>query len=192
MPPIKYTNRKGDDYYIKVTLSKKGNKRYYVVRNIEKYDASQLLHEIPEGFEFYELPYESKVVFRKIIKSKFSDAEKEVVSKIMDDLDSPYGYLLDLEEKTMTIYLGHLTREEMDWATDEQFRRIQSYNPKLGFQKEKETEKYQIFRTCAMPGYPEWIIMETHEDLKYLAEKYCPHIDKESLLKFWIEGEKDW
>jgi len=68
MPPIKYTNRKGDDYYIRVTLTKKGKKRYYVVRNIEKYDESDLLHEIPEGFEFHEIPYESKVVCQSFLK----------------------------------------------------------------------------------------------------------------------------
>jgi hypothetical protein len=33
--------------------------------------------------------------------------------------------------------------------------------------------------------------METSEDLKYLTEKYCPHADKESLLKFWIEGKEE-
>ena len=34
--------------------------------------------------------------------------------------------------------------------------------------------------------------METSEDLYYLADKYCFHIDKESLVEFWIEREEDW
>lgn len=37
-----------------------------------------------------------------------------------------------------------------------------------------------------------WITLETNENLSYLAGKYCFHIDKESLLEFWIEGEEDW
>jgi len=110
----------------------------------------------------------------------------------MDNLGSPHGYIIDLEKNVLVIYLGRLTRKEMDWMTAEQFQITQSYMPKLAFQKEKGTEKYQVFRTCSMPFYPDWIILETHEDLAHLAEKYCYHIDKESLLEFWIEGEEDW
>ena len=46
-------------------------------------------------------------------------------------------------------------------------------------------------RFCNLSRYYGWITMETSNDLKYLAEKYCYHIDKESLLEFWIEGEED-
>ena len=63
----------------------------------------------------------------------------------------------------------------------------QSYDAKLSISK--KGKDYAIQRFCVLSHYYGWIIMETHEDLKYLCEKYCFHIDKQSLLNFWIDGE---
>ena len=51
---------------------------------------------------------------------------------------------------------------------------------------------YKAQRFCNLSNYYGWITLETSDDLNYLAEKFCFHIDKESLLEFWIEGEEDW
>lgn len=74
---------------------------------------------------------------------------------------------------------------------EEQFLKIQSYNYKLRFEK-TSGENYKAQRFCSLSRYYGWITMETNESLEYLAEKYCFHIDKESLWQFWIEGEEDW
>ena len=56
--PISYINRKNKPHYLIAKLTKKGNKRYYIVKNIEKYDKKDLLNEVPEGYEFYEYLYD--------------------------------------------------------------------------------------------------------------------------------------
>jgi hypothetical protein len=47
-------------------------------------------------------------------------------------------------------------------------------------------------RFCKLWSNYGWITIETSSDLEFLSNKFCPHLGKESLLEFWIEGKDNW
>ncbi|MCT4639475.1 MAG: hypothetical protein N4A72_17350 [Bacteroidales bacterium] len=186
---VKYTNRKGEIHYLKAVLTSKGSTRYYIVKNKKNVNQNELLTEFPEGFEFYEYPEDGKVSLRKKQSSIFNEEEKNIVSKVLNKQNDPEDYIIDLEKDAMLIYIAHLKKD--DFGSDlEIFRKIQSFNVKL--RVVKNNKDYQIQRFCHLMNNYGWITLETSTNLEKLCEKYCPHIDKDSLLEFWIEGEKDW
>ncbi len=187
--PISYINRKNKPHYLIAKLTKKGNKRYYIVKNIEKYDKKDLLNEVPEGYEFYEYLYDARVVLRKKIKPIFTEKEKAITDAVMQKHETVENYIIELDKESLLIYLPYfkLDDPDLEWMDSQQFENIQSYLPKL--RVIKKGKDYAIQRFCVLSRYYGWIVMETHEDLKYLCEKYCFHIDKKSLLNFWIDGE---
>lgn len=188
--PIFYENRKGDLHYLKVAITKKGGKRYYIVKDKSKFKADELLEELPQDFEFHEFPYDARVVLRKVLKSSITDEEFSILNAVMKRHETVKDYIIDREKDALLIYTAHLDRDLWDMLDDKLFRLTQSYNDKLRFEK-NENDEYEAQRFCYLSRYYGWITLETSNDLQYLAEKYCYHIDKESLLEFWIEGEEE-
>lgn len=185
-----YTNRKGHQHYLRLVQTKKGGTRYYIVKNPERYADDELLLQMPSGFEFYEYPFDARVVLRKKLKSKITHDELSVVDQVMAQHETVKDYILDQDQESIFVYQAGLTLA--DAIFDEAlFREIQSYDVKLRFRKTAE-ETYQAQRFCHISRYYGWITMETSPHLGDLAQKFCYHIDKESLLEFWIEGEEDW
>jgi len=121
--------------------------------------------------------------------SIFKNEEKRIVEKVLRKQTDIEDYIIDLEKDAILIYIAHLKKSEFGFDF-EHFKKIQSYIPKLRIVK--ENENYQMQRFCNLLNHYGWITMETSFDLKKLCETYFPHIDKESLLEFWIEGEKGW
>ena len=187
---LEYTNRKKENHFLIYKLTKNGKERYYIIKDKTKYAPSDLLTEVPRGFEFYEFPEDAKVVLRKILKSTISQAEIKTVDDVMKNHITAKDYIIDKTENSIIVYLGNLDNDEF-LLPEDHFRKIQSYNDMLRFEK-VNLATYKAQRFCSISRYYGWITMETNEDLHYLADKYCFHIDKESLLEFWIEGEEDW
>lgn len=187
---FEYTNRKGQTHFLKVSLTKNGRERYYIVKDKVKFDKTELLADVPCGFEIYEYPEDGRVVIRKILISNITSDETGIVDAVMKKHLTAKDYIIDKDENGINVYTGHLDREEFLFD-EEQFRCIQSYNCILRFEKHNNSA-YKAQRFCYLSNYDGWITLETNGDLEYLAHKYCFHIDKESLLKFWIEGEEDW
>ena len=186
---LEYINRKGQSHYLKTALTKNGKERYYIVKDISKFNPKELLLDLPSGYEFYEMPYDARVVLRKILVSNITSEDMEAVDYAMRNHKTAKDYLLDKDANGLIVYLANLDFEDIGGDL-EYFKLIQSYNFVLRF--EKANENYKVQRFCRISRYYGWITMETNKDLVYLAKKYCFHIDKESLLKFWIEGEEDW
>ena len=187
---LKYTNRKGSDHYLRAAQTKKGKARYYIVKNLEKFSKSELLKEMPKGYEFYEDPDDARVCIRKIITPLFSIEEKKIVDEFMKKHDFIKDYIIELEKEVLTIYTAHMTKDEFPTLSNEFLILNQSYNPQLVFAKKEGN--YIVHRRCHLGRYPDWIPLETNSKLDVLAKKFTFHIGKESLLKFWIEGEEDW
>jgi len=145
------------------------------------------LLQLPEGFEFYEHPFDARVVLRKKLKSKITEDELAVVDQVMSEHETVKDYLLDRDKESIFVYQTGYT--EADTFYDKElFRLIQQYDAKLRFRKNDE-ETYQAQRFCHLSHYYGWITLETSPHLGDLAQKFCYHIDKESLLEFWIEAD---
>ena len=185
-----YINRRKEKHYLKLVLTKNGKKRYYIVKNKSKFNPDELLPEVPDGFEFYEFPDDANVVLRKTLRTNISYEDMQIVEKIMQNHQTAKDYIIDKDKNGIILYLGHMGMDEYP-SLKKQFYLFQSYNEKLRFEKVNEN-LYKAQRFCYLGRYYGWITMESNEDLEYLSEKYCYHIDKESLLEFWIEGEEDW
>lgn len=189
---IEYINRKGEKHYLKAVPTKNGKERYYIVKDKNKFLPSELLTEVPNGFEFYEFPSDGKVALRKKIKTNISYEELKILENVMQRHKTVRDFIIDSEANGLiVVYVGHLHRKDWTMMTEEQFKQTQSYNDILRFEKTTKN-LYKAQRFCHISRFYGWIIMETSENLEYLAEKYCYHIDKKSLLEFWIEGEEDW
>ena len=183
---LEYINRRKESHFLISKPTKYGKERYYIVKNKEKFNESDFLTEIPRGYEFYEFPEDGRVVLRKITKSNITQDEVEIANDVMKNHLTAKDYIIDKTNDSLIIYVAHLSEEEFFGFSDN-FHLIQTYNAKLKFEK-LPYNQYASQRFCYLSRNYGWITMETSEDLAYLMEKYCFHIDKESLLDFWIEG----
>lgn len=186
--PLSYENRRGEIHYVKAAKTKKVGTRYYIVKNISK--PEELIDEMPEGFEFYEFPHEGLVSFRKVLKTNITDEDFAILDNVMNYHKTVQDYIIDKEKDALMVYISQYDDDLLSMLTDKQCRQMQRFDEKLRFEKSGE-HTFQAQRFCYISKHWGWITMETSDDLKYLAEKYCYHIDKESLLDFWKEGEEE-
>ncbi|MEM8967776.1 MAG: hypothetical protein AAGE93_15255, partial [Bacteroidota bacterium] len=63
--------------------TKKGGTWYDIIRHPECYADNELLLQLPRGFEFYECPFGVRVVLRKVLKSKITDGEINIIEQVM-------------------------------------------------------------------------------------------------------------
>ena len=187
--PIEYINRRNDKYYLKTAPTKNGKIQYCAVTNIQKINPDDLVEEIPSGYEFYEDPKEARVYFRKIPVYNISDEEVEIVDSVMRNHETVSDYIIDKGVNEITVYISRMIDYDDDIVPGfkERLYRYRRYEDDLKFGKEsKKSKRYTAQRFCYRSGVDDWIIMERSNDLRYLAEKYCCHIDKESLYDFGV------
>jgi len=188
MKVVEYINRRREKHCIKVATTKTGKKRYYTVKNLSKVSPEELLYEIPVGFEFYEHPRDAMVVLRKILTYNINDTEVEIVNSVMKQHDTVVDYIVEKGVDHITIYTGCCDINRFSDMPEliASFYLIQHYDDVLRFEKKKKI--YLAQRFCCLSRDYGWITMERNKDLRYLAEKYCYHIGKDSLFNFWKEG----
>ncbi len=192
MMPAEYINRRKEKYYVKAIPTKAGKQRFYIVKSTTKTNPAELLQEIPSGFEFYKIPSSAQVIFRKVPTYNISDAEVEIVDSVMKKHETVSDYIIEKGVDHITIYLARMDISQFsDFpGMAEKLHMFQTYEDLLRF--EKAGNIYNAQRFCCLTSHYGWITMESDENLEYLAEKYCYHIDKKSLINFWIEGEDDY
>ena len=188
MKAVKYINRRREKHYIKEVISKTGKKRYYIVKNMSKVSPEELLSDVPSGFEFYEHPRDAMVVLRKIPIYNINDAEVEIVNLVMKQHDTVTDYIVEKSVDHIAIYTGCCDINNYSDMPEliASFHLIQHYDDILRFEKKKKI--YLAQRFCCLSRDYGWITMERNKDLRYLAEKYCYHIGKDSLFNFWKDG----
>ena len=124
------------------------------------------------------------------MKSNITDEEFSILDAVMKRHKTVKKYIIDREENALTLYVSGDYDEIRSYLKDEDFRKMQQYDEKMRFEK-NATGEFHAQKICFVSKYYGWITMETSDDLRCLAEKYCFHVDKESLLEFWIEGEDE-
>ncbi|MGZ5242884.1 MAG: hypothetical protein ACXWDO_05275 [Bacteroidia bacterium] len=190
--PLSYTNRRKDIYYVKVALTKSGKQRYYVVKDISRLADDELLQEMPEGFEFHELPYEAQVVFRKKLVSNITQDDFEVVDEAMKNHSSVKDYILEIEKNAIVVFVGHIIAEEFEEPNlpylNTDFYKWQWYKDLLRFEKENDELFHAQCFVYLEDGDEGWAIMESSDDLEYLANKYCARFTKEGFFGYIYEN----
>lgn len=195
-PPFHYTNRQQKTYYVRAVPTKKGKLRYYLTQTPE---AADLITEIPEGYEVVEYPFEGKVVIRKQVPIYTTPEEKEIVRQAMKVHSPVKDFIITAERGGIAIHISqfshywepkYLSAEEAREIYGDNIHRWKTYDWILTFELlDKEARKFQVIRKASIKY--DAVAIDEGTDLKVLAEKYCYHIGRESLLNFWIPGE-DW
>lgn len=146
---------------------------------------------MPPGFEFYEHPVDARIVLRKKPKSKITDDEVSIIDQGMKQPETVKDYLLDRDKESIFVYQTGHTEADI-FCAKELCHLIQQYNAKLRFRK---TDENNVSSAALLPPEPllhyGWITLKTSPHLGDLAQKFCYHIDKGSLLEFWIEGKEE-
>ena len=191
-----YINRRGSTHYFKKTSTKKGGYRYYITK---KADDSDLIEEVPDGFEVTELPEDGKVVIRKIVSSRIMPEEAAIVRQAVERLSPVNDFLIRVEGDAIEIHISqfsnyhdasYLTAEEVKEFWGENAMRWKTYDWILSFILVDEILRVWSVVRKANVQYP-YVEIERSTGLEILAEKYCYHVGRESLLQFWIPDE-DW
>jgi len=183
---VSYTNRRGEVHYFKAVKTKKGAYRYYVTKKSE----GDLIDRVPEGFEIYEHPEEAKVVIRKKIVRKINDDETSLIRNAVQNLSALEDFLIHVNGNILTVYMGRLTKKEFEDMysgtkiadeIDLIFNKLQTYIGKMRFVLSDEKNRtFTVQRFCYLGSIYDWIDLESSEDLKYLSERYCCHLGRDS------------
>ncbi len=183
---LSHTNRQGDTVYVKATPTAKGGTRYYIIKDPK---ATDLLEDMPSGFEFYEYPSDARVVFRKRVPCKITAAERQVVEGAMHNLSNVKDFIVAADGNTITIYISQFssisgehenpTAEEtrLGWG-GEHVDRFKQYDEYVRFVLVNETKRTFRLERIVFLGFfnHDYAELETSDDLDSLAEMVCQHI----------------
>ncbi|RCW77214.1 hypothetical protein [Saliterribacillus persicus] len=182
---IKYTNFRGEDYFLHHRLTKKGNDNYYFKKN----DDQSKVDEIPEGFEIYEHP-NGRVFLRKKLPRLFTEKEVKIVDQGIKKYSPIKDFKLDVKKDTIYIY----TYENPVTSIDEMpvivealsDPRYKNYFTELRFRlvTDDSDEREFIVERVYYSGSAEdeWIFLDTSTDLKDLVKTYVQHLGKDSFF----------
>lgn len=191
--PFKYTNRKGDNHYIRAAETAKGGTRYYIVKNNpEKY--KDLIEDIPNGFELVETPEEGRVILRKRVSKKITEEERLIVEDSVRELSDLKDFIVYTDGDLMTVFYSqfnniggqeeNITAEEADEYYRGETKKWKCYHEGMYFriidEKKRTFEVHRITFTSFFSNGT--AILETSDDLHYLADKYCQHLGRESFF----------
>ena len=97
---FRYTNQKGETYYLQKGTGTKGRTRYF----FSKKETGIPVKSVPEGYEIYEDP-NGRVFLRKIVLKKITEEEVSVVENSIRQYAKAKDYKIDVKGKAITIYL---------------------------------------------------------------------------------------
>ncbi|MCO6475213.1 MAG: hypothetical protein J5I94_01260 [Phaeodactylibacter sp.] len=194
--PYAYTNRCGETHYFRRVATKKGGFRYYITKDPE---AEGLIEEVPEGFEVVEYPYEGRVVIRKKAPVWVSEKEIDIVRQAMERHSPVQDFIITAEEGKIEIHISQFshyfeglypTAEEAKELYSEDVNKWKRYDWIMTFEiMDREKRSFRVVRKASVRYLA--VPIDEGKGLEALANKYCYHVGRESLLQFWIPGE-DW
>ena len=184
---VKYTNYKGETYYLHKGTGKKGGFQYSFSRK----EVGTPVKSIPKGYEIYEDP-NGRVFLRKIVPIKISQEEVSVVENSIRQYARLKDYKIDVKGKAITIYLPDHEIDDLRSCFDSvvlvnhslldtSLRNILTYSPTMRFILTDEKErKFRVERVGFLDPEDDWPLLEGPNDLQKLAKKYCRHLGKDS------------
>ncbi|MCQ2380583.1 MAG: hypothetical protein MJ025_06665 [Victivallaceae bacterium] len=180
---IKYVNFRGKSYFVRPRRGCSG----YVCSTKE---SDTDLESLPEGMEFYERA-DGFVGVRKKLKSKITAEEFALIQRECKRLAAPNMVRFELSKKAVSVYsAAHCNLSKLQGprdkvaAIEDYIDRNATYMPSLRFTISDEDERiFDLERMSSLSSGEKWWFLESGE-LRYLVEKYAPHIEKESMCDF--------
>jgi hypothetical protein len=186
---VEYTNRKGKTYYLHVGKTKKGNPRYHFAMQAP----TDLVKEIPEGYEIYENP-NAQVFLRKILPKEILDEEMAVLEKELRAHAKPTKYIIDTKGKVITVFWNSQSGPKMGdlssffgLARMEEFYESHAhFTPIFRFTLVDPQERLFIAeRFCFRSSIDDWahILSGGPDSLQKLAGRYVHHLGEGSFYE---------
>ena len=181
---IKYTNRKGETYYLHKGKARKRGFQYFFSKNPD-----DVLESISQGYEVYEDP-NGRVFLSKIAPKKITQEEVSIVENGIRQLAKLRDYKIDVKGKTITIYLPDQEIDDLrscfdslvfinHSSLDKSLKNILTYSPVMRFILTDQKERnFRVERAGFLDD--DWVLLDGSNDLKKLAQKYCRHLGKDS------------
>jgi len=185
---IDYTNRKGQQWYLHVSKTRKGHLKYFFSHKSE----GSLATMIPEGYEIYEHP-NAQVFLRRIQSRLITETEQALVEKGLEHYTDLRYYRIDIKKDTIFIYTAD---EDVDEMMDI-FKRLNPFNvservkqemlhytPVLLFQLvDAEHRLFIPQRFCYLGAIDDWIVIGEHDTLEQHIKRFVPHLGKDSFYE---------
>ncbi|MCX6989897.1 MAG: hypothetical protein NTX49_02350 [Chlamydiae bacterium] len=184
-----YTNRKKQVYFLHQKTTKKGEVSYYCSQKSE----GNIVKQIPDGYEVWENPVNSRVFLRKqeerLITKKEETELKSAITKWC-----PISAKFDIRGREIIVYgsdadtdgYKHLAALLPEFAIPDFTQLIQAhgtYSPLLRFTLiDSENRIFSAERWCFRGSIDDWISLYDHRNssLFRLCEKLLPHLGQES------------
>ena len=184
---VKYTNRKGETYYLKSGKTKTGKVLYNFVKNG---DADGLVDLMPEGFEVTE-SVNAKVNLRKVQEQAITDAELFTVGTVLDSGSVKNNIRFESKGESIVIYEAQLPDfsglslglpKQYIQQMEKDFLVSARYEPVVKFELICEnTRTFLAFRMCYR-GREDWMELSQGK-LQQLCDDILPHIGNESFYE---------
>ncbi len=195
--PIHFTNYKGDKYFIKTKLTKKGNTTYYLTKK----EDDTCLDELPDGFEVVE-KYDSKMmVLRKSKEPLFNLKEIHAIKKELEKNEDVVDYRLDVNGDVIKIYTFEAEEDEringggledlikmMSPSKQELIvNSLKRFHERMRIYVEKEDDErsFRLQRYCYRGSIDDWINIGGGDDMKELSKTYIVHLGKMSYYELY-------
>ncbi len=186
---VEHTNRKGKTYYLHVGKTKKGNPRYHFSME----PPSELVREIPEGYEIYENP-NAQVFLRKILPKEILDEEMAILEKELRAHAESSKYKIDVKGKVITIFWANQSDFGMmmlaafgGFSKAQEFReKHMHYSPLFRFTLVDPQERLFVAeRFCFRGSIDDWLYLlgGGPDSLEILVRKYVRHLGEESFYE---------
>ncbi|WP_066191685.1 MULTISPECIES: hypothetical protein [Gracilibacillus] len=180
---VKYTNFRGDVYYLHVRQTKKGNPSYY----FKKEDDNTDVPSIPEGYEIYEHP-NGRVFLTKKTKKQITNEEINLVQECMEQHSPIRDFKLDVKKNTIFVYTyeNPVPFNEnpliVEALSDPKYK---TYFTELCFTLiDKENRAFKVEQRKYTGGKEnEWLTLDESDDLAALVEQYVQHLGQESFYE---------
>lgn len=187
---MRYTNRKGQVYYLHQGTTKSGTPKYFFSQKSD----GRPIPDIPDGYEVYENP-NGRVSLRRIRPRIITDAEVAVVEKAMKQHSDVRDYRIDLRDAFLLVWLPDQDVKALTELFSEvavarpggvraALDSILTYSPRLRFTlADVEARRFVAERYCFLAGIDDWIRLSGPDRLENLANKYVKHLGKDSFSK---------
>jgi hypothetical protein len=182
---VRYTNYKGETYYLHKGTGKKGGSQY----SFSKKEVGAPVKSIPKGYEIYE-DTNGRVFLRKTVPPKISKEELSVVENSIRQYAKLKDYKIDVKGKAITIYLPDQETDDLRSCfdslvfinhslLDKSLKNILTYSPVMRFiLTDQKGRKFRVERADFLDD--DWFLLDGPNDLQKLAKKYCRHLGKDS------------
>ena len=195
--PYSYTNRQGKTYYFRALETKSGKYRYYITTSN---NASNLIEDVPEGFEVVELPKEAQVVIRKKKPIWTTREEKEILYDAIEEFSAIKDFFIHAQEDYLYIYHSqfnyaggqeeNLSREQAIQNYGKEIGRWMRFLTSMRFQLiDKNKRLFQTERVVYLGFFAHDFHPVGETDLiENVARKYAQHLGRDSFFDIVPNG----